>query len=310
MKRKILFDCDPGIDDALALVLAFASPQLDVAAVTVVGGNQRLEETLNNAIGVLSLLGVRVPVSAGAPGPMLHRLVTAPEVHGEQGLGGRQLKKLFEPCPLDAVGLMKQVLEESDRPVTIVATAPLTNVAALLTASPSVKRKIDCISLMGGACYGGNQSPAAEFNIYVDPEAASVVFRSGIPIVMHGLDVTTRAFLTTEDIEHIRSTGGRVSEFTAGILDFYLDFHRRIGLSVVNMHDLCAVAYLLSPGLFTTKDCHVEIETKGEVTRGCTVVDANGCTGLPANAQVAFDIDRPAFVEMFISAVQSWDRKE
>lgn len=306
IKKKIIFDCDPGIDDAFALMMAFAAHELDIAAVTVVGGNQVLEETLNNAIGLLSLLKVQAPVAAGAPGPMLKTLVTAPEVHGEQGLAGKLLPASFEPSRLSAVELMKQVLIQSEQPVTIVATGPLTNIAALFTAYPGLKEKIDCVSLMGGACFGGNQSPATEFNIFVDPEAAAVVFRSGVPIVMHGLDVTTRAFLTTEDIGRVRALGGRISDFTADLLDFYLTFHRRIGLEVVNMHDPCAVAWLLNPGLFVTKSCHVEVETKGEITAGCTVVDYNAISGLPANAKVAFDIDRPAFVEMFLSFIKSW----
>lgn len=306
MPKTVIIDCDPGIDDALALLLAFSSPALDVRAVTVVGGNQELSVTLENAIGLLTFAGLKAPVAAGAPGPMLRPLVTAPEVHGSSGLGGKHLPMNFEPSPLSAVELMRRVTEESPEPVVLIATAPLTNVAAFLTAYPALKHKIEYISIMGGACFGGNQSPAAEFNIYVDPEAAAAVFRSGVPIVMHGLDVTTRAFLSVPEIEEIRGIGKKVSALTADILDFYMEFQRSVGFSVANMHDLCAVAYVFDPSLFTGRDCHVEIETKGELTRGCTVVDSNGATGLPKNAKVIFDVDRAKFVELFISAVRGY----
>ncbi len=308
MPKTIIFDCDPGIDDALALLLAFYSKELDIRAVTVAGGNQELKETLNNAIGLLSFLGKQTAVAAGAPGPLLRPLVTAPEVHGNEGLAGRVLPGAFPPCECSAVELMRRVTEESSTPVVIIATGPLTNIAAFLTAYPLLKSRIEYISLMGGACFGGNQSPSAEFNIYVDPEAASAVFRAGVPIVMHGLDVTTRAFFTPADIEAIRGIGARVSTLIADMLDYYMDFHHSIGLSVVNMHDLCAVAYVMQPSLFTTKDCHVEVETKGELSRGCTVVDYKHMTGLPSNAKVAFEVDREAFVKLFISAVQSFQQ--
>lgn len=307
MPKPIIFDCDPGIDDALALLLAFASDRLDIRAVTVVGGNQELEETLNNAIGLISFLGREAVVSAGAPGPLLRPLVTAPEVHGEAGLAGIILPRAFKANDKNAVELMRHVTEYASEPVGIIATGPLTNVAAFLAAYPLLKKKISGITMMGGACFGGNQSPAAEFNIYVDPEAASVVFRSGVPIVMCGLDVTTRAFFTENDIEWMRGMNTRVSRFVVEILDFYMDFHRGIGLSVVNMHDLCAVAYELQPRLFSVEACHVEVETRGELTRGCTVVDKNGMTGLAPNAGVVFDVDREAFVRLFADAVLSFN---
>ncbi len=305
--KNIIFDCDPGIDDALALLMAFADKDINVKAITVVGGNQNIDETLKNTLELLSFVNLKCEVAKGAAGPIMRKLVTAPEVHGETGLGGQTLPKAdFNASELTANELIHKTLSESEEKMIIVATAPLTNIAQLFLTYPEDREKIEYISVMGGACFGGNQSPCAEFNIQVDPESAKIVFDSGVPIYMHGLDVTTKAYCTQEDVERIRAIGSKVSDFTAKILDFYMEFHKTVGYDVLNMHDLCAAAFVTHPELFTGKECNVEIETKGEITYGETVVDYEGITGKPNNATVMFDIDREAFVEMFIESIKSY----
>ena len=307
MIQNVILDCDPGIDDALAMLLAFASDSIRVQAITLVGGNQDLRETLTNALQLMSFAGLRCEVAAGAQGPLMRKLVTAPEVHGEHGLGGQKLPPAaFTPSSSTALEVMHRLLNENTDKTVLIATGPLTNLAVLFLAYPADKERISYISLMGGACSGGNQSPATEFNIYVDPEAAKIVFDSGVPIVMHGLDVTTKAFLTRDEIDRIRGLGTKTAVLTADLLDYYMIFHKQIGLDVVNMHDLCAVAYVTAPELFSGQECHVDIETRGDITCGCTVADFKGMTGKPENVKAMLGIDRQRFVEMFLNALKSY----
>lgn len=306
----VIFDCDPGIDDAIALMLAYsdAGKNLDIKAVTTVGGNQTAENTLRNALSLLSFLGVDAKIAKGANGPLMRPLVTAAEVHGESGLEGATLPEpTLVQLETGAVETMINILNDSDEKVTLIATGPLTNVAELLLVCPAAAEKIERIVIMGGACFGGNQSPAAEYNIYVDPEAAKIVFGSGVPIVMCGLDVTTKAVVYPSEIEKIKSIGKKVSGVMAGFMDFYSEFHKKLGISGIYMHDPSAVAYVIDPTLFTTKMCHVDIETQGEFTRGCTVVDYDGISGKTKNAEVVFGVDRDRFVKMLIDAIESFD---
>lgn len=306
----VIFDCDPGIDDAIALMLAYsgAGRNLDIKAVTTVGGNQTAENTLRNALSLLSFLGVDAKVAKGADGPLMRPLVTAAEVHGESGLEGATLPEpTLTPLKTNAVDTMTDVLNEIGEKVTLIATGPLTNVAELLLVHPETAKKMERIVIMGGACFGGNQSPAAEYNIYVDPEAAKIVFNSGVPIVMCGLDVTTKAIVYPDEIEKIKSIGNKVSGVMGGFMDFYYEFHKKLGINGIYMHDPSAAAYVIAPTLFTTKMCHVDIETQGEFTRGCTVVDYDGIFGKPKNAEVVFGVDRDRFVKMLYDAIESFD---
>lgn len=308
----IILDGDPGHDDAIAWVLAEASRRTDnradIRAITTVGGNVSLDKTTYNALRVCTLLGIKdVPIAAGAPHPLRTALMSAPSVHGESGLDGPALP---EPevslCGLSAVSLMKKVLEDSSEKVTIVSTGPLTNTAALLLAHPECREKIERISLMGGGVGFGNWTPAAEFNILVDPEAADVVFKSGIPIIMSGLDVTERALMYPEDFQRIKEIGNPVSDIVWQWLEFFYKFHKNLGYAGAPMHDPCAVMVLLHPEIFTIKDYYVQIETKGEYCRGATVADVRDNLKMKPNASCVLGLDRDRFADYLIKAVEAF----
>lgn len=311
MSLPVILDCDPGHDDAIALILALASPELDVLAVTTSAGNQTPDKTLNNALRILTLLGRDdIPVAAGAPKPLARELIIADNVHGESGLDGPKLPDpAFAPQRMTGIELMAKCLRESPEPVTLVPTGPLTNIALLLAAHPELKPKIARIVLMGGAAGAGNWTPAAEFNIYVDPEAADMVFKSGIPITMCGLDVTHEAQVMDEDIERVRAITNPVAQCVAGLLDFFMIYHRdpKWGFAGAPLHDPCTIAWLLAPELFHGVECRVDIETRGKHTVGMTVVDRYGLTGKPANALVLLGLDRPGFIDLLVTRLRAFD---
>lgn len=311
MALPVILDCDPGHDDAIALILALASPELKVLAVTTSAGNQTPDKTLNNALRILTLLGRDdIPVAAGAPKPLARELIIADNVHGESGLDGPTLPDpAFAPQAMTGLELMAKCLRESPEPVTLVPTGPLTNIALLLAAHPELKGKIARIVLMGGAAGAGNWTPAAEFNIYVDPEAADMVFKSGIPITMCGLDVTHEAQVMDEDIERVRTITNPVAQCVAGLLDFFMIYHRdpKWGFAGAPLHDPCTIAWLLAPELFHGVECRVDIETSGEHTVGMTVVDRYGLTGKPANALVLLGLDRPGFIDLLVTRLRAFD---
>ncbi len=304
MKKPVIIDCDPGNDDAVALLMAFASNALSIKAVTAVAGNQTLDKTLNNALAILSYAGIDVPVAAGADRPLIKNLVTAPEIHGENGLAGPALPQpSLKPVSSNAIDLMADVAEKNDN-ITIIPTGPLTNIALFLLTHPELKNKIARISLMGGACFGGNRTPSAEFNIWTDPEAADIVFRSGIPITMCGLDVTNKALIYKEEVEKIRGLG-HVCCMLANMLDAYgKNTNIQKGLP---LHDPCAVAWAIDPTIFTTKRLHVDIELHGEFTTGKTVVDYREKTGRKPNTDVAFDIDRKRFIDLLTKSMACYN---
>jgi pyrimidine-specific ribonucleoside hydrolase len=309
-KIPIIMDCDPGHDDAIALVLAFSSPKLDVRAVTMTGGNQTVEKTLRNARKVLSYIGVRPPLARGADKPMFRELETAASVHGESGLDGPSIPDTdYREDERPAADLMRDIILESPEPVTLVPTGPLTNIGILLSVYPEVKRNIRGISLMGGAVLGGNWTAAAEFNILVDPEAADIVFTSGLPIVMSGLDVTHKAYITKAEVEAIRSLGDKVPVLVAELLDFFFKFHDARGYVGAPLHDPCAVAYLIAPEIFSTHDYHIRIETSGEFTTGATVADRTGVTGKSPNVKASMGVDREAFIRLLTEACASYNER-
>lgn len=314
MTLPVILDCDPGHDDAIALILALASPELKVLAVTTSAGNQTPDKTLNNALRILTLLGRHdIPVAAGAPKPLARELIIADNVHGESGLDGPRLPDPgFAPQAMTALELMARTLRESPVPVTLVPTGPLTNIALLLAAHPELHPKIAGIVLMGGAAGAGNWTPAAEFNIYVDPQAADMVFRSGIPITLCGLDVTHQAQVMDEDIERVRAIPNPVARCVAELLDFFMIYHRdpKWGFLGAPLHDPCTIAWLLAPALFNGVDCWVGIETQGTHTVGMTVVDRYGLTGRAANAHVLLGLDREGFIDLLVQRLQAFGQEQ
>ncbi|WP_066504778.1 nucleoside hydrolase [Abyssisolibacter fermentans] len=309
--RHILMDCDPGHDDAIAILLALAhKDKLNIKGITTVGGNQILDKITNNALKLLSFVDEDIKVAKGAEGPLLKELRTGEEAHGDSGMDGPILpESKFKPVKEGAVEFMARIIRESEEPITLVPTAPLTNIALLITAYPELKEKIEYISLMGGAGRGGNVTPCAEFNIFVDPEAAKIVFNSGIPIAMSGLDVTEKAEIYDDEIAELKKRG-KVSKMVGELLDFYSIASKKFGFEGSALHDPCAVAWLLKPELFTTKECYVDIETKGELTSGMTVVDFRGWLGKEPNTEVLVDVNREEFIKMLFEALDVMDKRQ
>jgi pyrimidine-specific ribonucleoside hydrolase len=306
-KIPVIIDCDPGHDDAIALILAFAREELDIKAVTVVAGNQTLDKTLRNAKKILSFIGRKPPVAAGAAKPLFRELQTAPAVHGESGLDGPVIPEPdFTEEPVPAVDLLRKTIMESPEPVTLIPIGPLTNIGLLFTAYPEVKKNIRQISLMGGGIEMGNWTSAAEFNIFVDPEAADIVFTSGLPLVMSGLDVTHKAMIMREEIEQLRRLGGKVPLLVAELIDFYFAFYARRNFPGAALHDPCAVAWLVKPELFVAKPYHVDIEVKGRHTAGMTLADRRTWTEAKPNVTALVDLDREGFIRLLIEACAAY----
>jgi len=292
MSTPILLDCDPGHDDAIALLLALGSEELQLRGVTTVAGNQTLEKTTANAIRVLELVDRGdVPVAAGADRPLVREPRVAANVHGETGLDGPDLPPpRAEPVAAHAVDFLAEHVDGA----TLVATGPLTNVALLLARHPEVQP--ERAVLMGGAIAEGNVTPAAEFNVWADPEAAARVFASGVDVTMVGLDVTHRALATAAHAERLRQAG-RVGQVVAELLDFYGVFHREVyGFDGSPVHDAVAVAHLIDPTLLETAHVNVQVDCESRLCRGRTVVDLWRRTGLEANAHVATGIDADRFL--------------
>jgi len=306
MAIPVLLDCDPGHDDALAITLALARPELEVLGITTVAGNASLDNTTRNALRVLALLGrPDVPVAAGAATPLVRELETAPQVHGVSGLDGADLPEPRSAArPEGAVEFLRATLAAAPAPVTLIPTGPLTNVALLLRTYPAIAQRIAAISLMGGSMGAGNWTAAAEFNIWVDPEAARIVFRSGLPLTMHGLDVTHKALMGLPEADRLEALGTRVGRVFADLLRFFTRFHvERYGTDQTPIHDAVAVAHVALPGIVTTVPYHVDVAIDSDITRGRTVVDNRGQPGMTPNVDVALDIDRAAFADLVVEAV-------
>jgi inosine-uridine nucleoside N-ribohydrolase len=304
--KPVILDVDPGHDDAVALMLACGHPDLDLLAVTTVAGNVSLEKTTRNALRILSLVGCTdVPVGAGASEPLERSLHTAEDIHGKSGLDGPEEipEASFEHDERGAVALISDTLRASSEPVTLVPVGPLTNIALFLREHPDLKDRVARISLMGGSMGLGNTTPAAEFNIYVDPEAAREVFESGLPITMSGLDVTHQAGAGPEERERLR-TSGRVGGVVAGFLDFFAATYDSVfGFEAPPLHDPVAVAAVLEPGLLRTRPMRVDIECESDLTRGETVCDFYGVTGRAPNAEVGVELDRERFFRLLYGAL-------
>ncbi|MER8831948.1 nucleoside hydrolase [Mesorhizobium sp. M0045] len=303
--RRIIIDTDPGQDDAVAILLALGSTELEIVGITAVAGNVPLKLTEKNARKICELAGrTDVKVYAGAIRPLARELVTAEEVHGKTGLNGPQLPepkmKLQDEYAVDFI--VETLMREESGTITLCALGPLTNVALALIREPKIAPRIKEIVLMGGGFFeGGNVTPTAEFNIYVDPHAADVVFKSGIPIVMMPLDVTHKALTTAKRTKAFRKLGTRVGTATADMLEFFERFdEEKYGTDGGPLHDPCVIAYLLKPKLFKGRNCNVTVETASELTMGMTVIDWWGVTKRPKNAMVMRDIDHDAFFELLL----------
>lgn len=310
-KLPIIIDTDPGIDDAMMLTLAFANNDvLDIRLVTTCSGNIPQNKTNYNARTFLSYIGADVEIARGLEQPMFRELEVAEDIHGESGFGNVQFPEPTLPVSnRQAVTAMLETILMSEEKITIVATGPLTNVAALLLAHPEVKTNIERISWMGGAAVGGNMSPLAEFNAYVDPHAVEIVFRSGIPIVMSGLDVTHKAFITPDEAKDILNIGTEFAEKAYRLVTYYFDvikktpFHEENYDQVLHFHDVCAVMYLLKPQIFKGQDCYVKVSLEG-IAAGATVVDYKNRTGKVPNVHVLHTVNRESFVKEFMKAVE------
>ena len=300
-KMPIVFDCDPGHDDAVALFMAVGSERFDLRGITCVPGNNLLDKVSQNALKLTEFLGLDIPVVAGCPKPLAQECHPAVSVHGASGMEGPHLplpKKQL--AKVNAIDFLAQQIREVGGELTIVAVGPLTNIATLLLAYPELKGDIKRICIMGGSAEGGNVTPVAEFNIWHDPEAARIVFASGVPITMCGLDVTHRLYITEPEVEEIRALG-RVGRLAAELFDYYKMYHGEGGVHNVIPHDAVAVCWLLDPEMFYTRSLHVEVDAGSGLSRGCTQVFAisRDMGDDSVKAEVVFDGDRDKFVQMF-----------
>jgi inosine-uridine nucleoside N-ribohydrolase len=303
----VIIDCDPGHDDAIALLLALASPEVEVLGVTTVGGNSGLANTTRNALTVLEIAQrPDIPVAAGCDHPLVEPLHTAAHVHGESGMDGPVLEPpTLRPLDTHAVDFIAATVAASPAPVTLVPTGPLTNIALLLRRHPGVTENIERVVLMGGAVGVGNVTPSAEFNIWVDPEAADIVFRSGLDVTMVGLDVTHQARMGRDHGQRLRPTG-RCGAFVADLLDFFVRFHQRVyGLDSSPIHDAVAVADVVWPDLMAADRFFAAVETHSPLTRGRTVVDRWRVTGEAANVRVGLGIDGRDFADRVVERIST-----
>lgn len=309
----VIIDTDPGIDDAIALMLAFGSPEIDVLALTSVSGNVPLTYTTQNALNLLHAMGrTDIPVGQGAATPFLTPATdSAADVHGEDGMGG----VVFEtspnsPDPRTAVELITDLVEQSDVPITLIALGPLTNVATLITARPDIAARLGKVIIMGGGARDlGNMTPAAEFNIWFDPEAAQKVFHSGLDLHMVGLDVTYSAVTHQEDWEPLRG-GGSLGAKVLELVDFYTKFHsEQYGTSATAQHDALAVASLIKPDLVKAQKLNVNVECVGTYTRGMTVTDVKRISNAEPNVEVALEVDASGFNRFLIDRIVALDKK-
>jgi inosine-uridine nucleoside N-ribohydrolase len=311
-RRRVLIDCDPGHDDAIALLLALARPEWEVESISIVAGNTVLPNAVRAATQVLTVAErTDVPVHAGMDRPMRRELRTAAHVHGESGLEGPQLPDpAVAARPQHAVEWLTDRLgraRDAGEPVEVAATGPLTNLGVVLERDPSLARGISRLVLMGGAINEGNVTPSAEFNIWVDPEAAAIVFDADTEVTMVGIDVTHRAILPTARFEELRDLGTPVGVLTAELCDFFLRFHRSTyGFDGVPIHDAVAVAALLDPSLVETRLLRVDVETDSTFCDGRTVVDLWSVTGRDPNVHVGVDIDRDRFLDLLVSSIASY----
>ena len=313
----VIIDTDPGHDDAFAIMMALASDKLEVKAITTVCGNSTVENTTKNALNILSLFDrTDIPVAMGRGDPMLGKLDRngGKRVHGESGLEGPVFPPLqAKPVDMNAVDLIAKVVKESEQKVVLAPLGPLCNIAAFVLSYPELLDRIEMISMMGGNTFWGNVTPGAEYNIYVDPESAQVVFQSGIPIVMHSINSVHLGKVSDKDIEQWRSFHNKAGKFADEMMEIYTIYPKKIGSKFYRICDAHAIAYLIDPSIFTTVLTHVEVDLCGQFTRGRTVADLrdkatkklNGAADTPDNCHVVTDVDSDRFVALLTESIRT-----
>jgi len=307
-RQPIVLDCDPGHDDALAILLAAATPSLELVAITTVAGNQSLDKTTLNARRMCTVAGItNVPISAGCAEPLARSRIASPEIHGESGLDGPAFGT--PTVPLDPRHAVEVILEaaQAHQDLVLVATGPLTNVATAMARDVGLPARLRRVVLMGGAIGLGNVTPAAEFNIAADPEAARAVFESGVPITMVPLETTHHALATPQVIERISALDFPLASICVELLTFFAATYLRFfGFAAPAVHDPCALAWLIDPSLVPSRSMHVDIETEAEFSAGRTVCDVYGVTGRAPNAEVGTDLMVEAFWDLMIGALATY----
>lgn len=307
-KRKIILDCDPGHDDAIAIMLAARHPAIDLLGITIVAGNQTLNKTLVNGLNVCQKLDINVPIHAGMPKPIMREQIVADNIHGESGLDGPKFAPLVRKAESKhAIQYIIDTLMNSDGDITLVPVGPLTNIAVAMRMQPAILLKIREIVLMGGAYGTGNFTPSAEFNIYADPEAARVVFTSGVPLVMMGLDLTNQTTCTADVISRMKKVGGPAGELFSDIMSFTLKTqYENYGLAGGPVHDATCIGYLINPDAFKMQDMYVEIDVNNGPCYGRTVCDELGVTGKQSNTKVGMTIHTKWFWDLVEACVRMY----
>ncbi|MBC7087785.1 MAG: nucleoside hydrolase [Tissierellales bacterium] len=311
-KINVLIDCDPGHDDVMAILLALANrDKLNILGVSTVAGNQTLDKVTLNVRKLYTYLGIKTPIAVGMERPIIRELKTGDFVHGESGLDGFEFPEpTVEADSTNAIIFMREKLLSCHEKSVLIATGPLTNVGLLLRTFPEVKDKIEYISLMGGSIFKGNVTPFAEYNIYADPEAAHIVFNSGIPIVMSGLDVTHKAYITNEDILELERIDGKVTRMCAKLLKFFTKFHTNEGYKNFPLHDVCAVMYVLNKDIFEGQNLLVDIDTSDTMHRGRTAADLREWViHENTNTLALLDVDREKFIHDLFAAFIKLDKE-
>lgn len=306
--KKVILDCDPGHDDALAMLLAYADPRLDLLAVTTVGGNQTLEKVTQNARKVMTLAGIQdVTLAAGSHGPIIKEIEPSEQIHGATGLDGYDFPEpTIEVDRRHAVDLIIDLCHRHDR-ITLIPTAPLTNIGMALRKDPAILPKIEEVVLMGGGNARGNREPLAEFNIWQDPEAADIVFRSGLRVTMVGLNLTHQAKATPDIVRRIQALNNEVARMAVGLIEFFRStYAKQFRFDAPPIHDACAVARVIDPEIVQCEFVNVEVELKGTYTYGATVCDMDGVTGRRPNVNVATILNEEKFWNLMIGALASF----
>ena len=308
-KEKIILDCDPGHDDAVAIMLAAINPKIELLGITVVAGNQKLEKTVNNALKVCNHLNLDVPVFSGMSRPMIREQLIADDIHGETGLDGPKFEELkIKAEDKHAVNFIIDTLMNSDEKVTLVPTGPLTNIGMAIRFEPRIIEKINRIVLMGGSYQLGNMTPAAEFNILADPDAAHIVFSSGVKIVMMGLDLTRQASATKEVVEKIKSLNNKASKLFVDLMEFFAASQKNVfGWSAPPVHDPTTIAYIIDPECIEVKPMFCEIELWSEKSYGRTLCDYFGILKKEPNVDVAVKLDFDRFWNLVYENLKLYD---